>query len=127
MGGGEPLRGGVESGRGVGTGDTPANGFPSVPAFDADFDGVPDSWERAYGLDTTRNDALGDDDGDGLSNFAEYQISTSPVASDSNGDGRSDGDDDSDGDGLRNIVEIRANSMPWVSDSDGDGAPGHRR
>jgi hypothetical protein len=38
---------------------------------DGDADGMPDTWERAHGLDTTRNDAAEDADGDGVANLDE--------------------------------------------------------
>ncbi len=48
-------------------------------ASDADFDGLPDDWETAYGFEPSNsNDALRDDDGDGSSNLAEYQTGTDP-------------------------------------------------
>jgi hypothetical protein len=41
---------------------------------DADADGLPDAWEKAFNA-TTPN---GDIDGDGVSNLAEYQAGTDP-------------------------------------------------
>jgi len=47
---------------------------------DADGDGLPDSWEAAYGFATNNPaDALLDSDGDGLSNQAEYAAGTDPT------------------------------------------------
>jgi hypothetical protein len=47
---------------------------------DADGDGLPDSWEAAYGLATNNPaDALLDSDGDGLSNRAEQLAGTEPT------------------------------------------------
>ncbi len=46
---------------------------------DTDYDGMPDKWERYYGLDPTNgNDAKKDSDGDGMSNLAEYLAGTEP-------------------------------------------------
>jgi hypothetical protein len=49
---------------------------------DRDADGLPDSWERAYGLDTEdgsgEHGATGDPDHDGASNEAEYRNGTHP-------------------------------------------------
>ena len=45
---------------------------------DADGDGMGDAWEAANGLNNTVNDAAGDLDGDGRSNFAEWIAGTNP-------------------------------------------------
>ena len=93
----------------------------STKQLDSDNDGMPDEWERRYGLDYTKSSpatgkltdgamgdsgAFGDPDHDGLPNLLEYQISnvlyTNPVAiattnecnpinADSDGDGIDDG------------------------------------
>ena len=53
---------------------------------DTDGDGLPDWWERQYGLDPNSaagaNGAAGDLDGDGKSNGAELALGTNPVAFD---------------------------------------------
>jgi hypothetical protein len=65
---------------------------PLTASEDADGDGMPDAWERQYGLDPTDPaDAHHDADGDGLTNFEEFFIGTSPVESDTDGGGESDG------------------------------------
>jgi len=46
----------------------------TVASVDADSDGMPDEWEKAFGL----SDPLADADGDGASNLQEYQERTDP-------------------------------------------------
>jgi len=60
--------------------------------LDADNDGMDDSWELRYGLDSSNpSDASEDLDSDGLSNLVEFQKGTNPADRDSDGDGWSDG------------------------------------
>ncbi len=48
-------------------------------ARDADGDGMDDTWEVRYGMITTHaGDAMRDDDGDGMSNYAEFIAGTDP-------------------------------------------------
>ena len=95
---------------------------PASASSDTDGDGLPDAWERRYGLDPDNAaDAAEDTDGDGLDNLTELRIRTTPNGVDSDGNGVPDGDEDSDADGLRNGVEVAAASNPWEADSNGDG------
>ena len=98
---------------------------------DTDGDGLPDAWERRYGLDPKNAaDATADSDGDGLDNLTEMKIRTTPNRMDSDHNGVKDGDEDSDGDGLRNSIELKTASNPWEADSNNDGTdrrPGRRR
>jgi len=48
-------------------------------APDADGDGMPDWYERLYGLNPLVNDALADADGDGRTNLQEYNAGTNPI------------------------------------------------
>lgn len=108
---------------------------------DRDGDGMSNDWETFHGLDPDApSDALGDPDGDGACNLAEYRLGTRPtsnsyrLALDSDEDGLPDawerkmfgnlsanlaGDDD--GDGLDNWEEWVIGSDPHLWDSDGDG------
>lgn len=79
---------------------------------DDDDDDLPDSWESQYALDPSDNGskqaglegALGDKDGDGLSNREEYLLGTNP------------NDADTDHDGLTDFAEVRnLGSDPKVS------------
>jgi subtilase family serine protease len=72
-------------------------GNPSVEArvtvrLDSDGDGMPDDWERLYGLNPADpSDASGDPDLDGLSNLQEFRSGTAPFVADTDGDGVGDG------------------------------------
>ncbi|MGQ9551913.1 MAG: PKD domain-containing protein, partial [Candidatus Bathycorpusculaceae bacterium] len=59
--------------------DTDGDGAPNVADTDDDEDGLPDTWEEANGLNPLDpKDASLDPDGDGLTNFQEYQKNTDP-------------------------------------------------
>ena len=114
---------------------TPENG--ALSAFttfaDGDNDGLPDDWERGFGLDTAADDRAGDLDGDGLSNLTELRQGTAPNMADTDGDGLSDRDEvasgralpttpDTDSDGLDDRREIETTGTdPSAIDSDFDG------
>ncbi len=102
-----------------------------------DYDGMPQDWEVANGLDPTRDDSAEDLDLDGLSNIEEYQMGTDPQEPDTDSDGMTDGwevengldplSDDSEGDpdddGLSNLEEFNNGTDPNDSDTDDDGMP----
>jgi LPXTG-site transpeptidase (sortase) family protein len=106
---------------------------------DADLDGLPDWWEKKYGLSLKENNADEDNDNDEANNLLEYQFDTNPFVADTDEDGYSDGREikngynpngegrlDTDGDGLYDWWEIK-NSLDKNDpsdadiDSDGDG------
>ena len=46
--------------------------------WDSDADGLPDAWEKKFGLEPFTDDSALDPDADGFSNFEEFQASTDP-------------------------------------------------
>lgn len=109
---------------------------------DSDGDGMPDWWERLYGLDPANAaDAALDLDADGLTNLEEFMRKTYADKADSDGDGLSDLDElsihntqatnaDSDGDGIHDGWEIinsldPLDAMDRDLDTDGDGIPNY--
>ena len=98
---------------------------------DSDGDGLPDNYELVNGLNPNDpSDADADLDGDGLSNFEEFELGSNPRVEDTDGDGLLDGDEldlgtslttaDSDGDGLNDGEEATLGTDPLLVDSDGD-------
>ncbi len=59
---------------------------PEKPVADADSDGLPDDWEKKFGLDTAQNDADADKDGDGFTNAEEFAAGTDPSDKNSHAD-----------------------------------------
>lgn len=116
-------------------------------AWDTDNDKVPDGWEARYHLNALVPDGGLDQDGDGLSNLAEYQYlcprtptcgipvwwsGTNPTKADTDADNLLDGDEinrgtkplepDTDLDGLTDGDEVLVHGTnPKEKDTDGDG------
>ncbi len=100
-------------------------------AQDSDGDGLPDIWEQENGLNPNDdgsvgestpgardgdNGALGDPDGDQLSNLDEFNLRTNPQDDDTDNDGISD-PDELRGDGT---FDEDTDTDPRVADTDGD-------
>lgn len=79
------------------------------PTVNRDGDGMPDSYELAFGLDPFTNDADLDLDGDTLTNFDEFMRGTRPDRRDTDMDGLNDG------------AEVALGTNPLNPDTDGDG------
>lgn len=99
---------------------------------DSDGDSVPDSYEKAHGLNPDSKDS----DLDGLHDGVELLRGTDPLNPDSDGDGVLDGRDaypmdstrsvfesdiDTDGDGVGDRFENALGTNPYSADTDGDG------
>ena len=105
-----------------------------VPGIvDDDGDGLPDAWEmlNAGDLDAL-DDGEADADADGLSDTAEFERGTNPLAADTDEDGLDDGAEienntsplqaDSDSDGLSDGEEVNEHGTnPTLADTDADG------
>ena len=98
---------------------------------DTDGDGMPDGWEVDNSLDPLVNDAAGDLDGDGLSNYEEYLNGSDPFNADTDGDGFGDDWERDWGTQATNaadpmvVDDNAANDVPiWVEDHWEGGMPG---
>ena len=111
----------------------------NLPQVDSDNDGMNDIWESRYQLNPSDSaDANLDKDSDGLTNITEYQLQSSPINTDSDGDFISDYDEvnvhnsdvnlwDSNDNGLEDGLEYQAgvyssNRINVKGDHDDDGS-----
>ena len=82
-----------------------------VDPTDANADGIPDQWAALYGI----TNALGDNDGDGLSNLDEFNAESNPLNADSDGDGFYDGEEYNQGTDICGPGSSPAPSMPRLT------------
>ncbi len=104
-----------------------ASSTPGAASSDADGDGMPTSWEIAFGFNPNSNDASSDYDNDGYTNLQEFQIGTDPKNSSSNpATSGASTSGDADHDGLPDNWEISngfspSNAADASTDFDVDG------
>lgn len=88
---------------------------------DKNSNGIPDRWEKRYGLSIKKDQSRKDNDRDGLNNRSEWRSATNPKKVDSDGDGLEDADEDRDRDRVDNGNEQRQKTRANDPDSDDDG------
>jgi hypothetical protein len=96
-------------------------GAAMAKSHDRDHDGLPDKWEKKFGISTHRKSAKADPDKDGLNNLGEFRSHTNPRKADTNGNGINDANDDQDHDGVDNADEMNEGTNPSDADTDDDG------
>ena len=77
---------------------------PEKVALDTDGDGLPDDWEKKYGLDPLTADADADPDGDGFTNAEEYAAGTDPSDRNSHPDYL---------DSLKRVLPLKETVLPF--------------
>ncbi|MCP4343941.1 MAG: DUF11 domain-containing protein [Desulfobacterales bacterium] len=83
--------------------------LPGTEPADSDKNGIPDWWEKRYGLDSgNTGDASDDTDGDGLTNREEFFGGTDPQNPDTDGDGAGDGEEAENEDDPLNPIRVTA-------------------
>lgn len=65
--------------------------------FDANSNGLPDTWEEEFGVPEDQSEQADDPDNDQLSNIDELRYGTNPMVADTDGDGFSDGQETKNG------------------------------
>ena len=86
---------------------------------DADVDGLPDAWERKFGLNPgDPGDASLDGDNDLLTNLEEFAAGTNPTLQDTDGDSLNDGIETDDG---LWVSATATGTSPRSADTDRDG------
>ena len=107
-------------------GDNDGDGFPDSEDDDDDNDGMSDEYEAANGLNhLDGNDAAFDKDGDGLTNYSEFEQGTSPANADTDGDGVIDSVDGYPLDALRTDSTAELFSFSYTYDANERGTAGH--
>ena len=107
-------------------GDNDGDGYADSEDDDDDNDGMPDEYEAANGLNhLDGNDAAFDKDGDGLTNYSEFEQGTSPVKADTDGDGLIDSVDGYPLDALRTDSTAELFSFSYTFDANTRGTTGH--
>ena len=107
-------------------GDNDGDGYADSEDDDDDNDGMPDEYEAANGLNhLDGNDAAFDKDGDGLTNYSEFEQGTSPVKADTDGDGVIDSVDGYPLDALRTDSTAELFSFSYTFDANTRGTTGH--
>ena len=96
-----------------------------IPQSDDDEDGLPDFWEKRFGLSSEDDGSIdpdngpdGDPDEDGVINEDEYANRTDPSKADTDGDGLDDGVETNTG---TFVSATDTGTSPTSVDSDGDG------